>query len=48
METAWKKLKTNIISATEEAVGKRKIKNGKKQSKSWFCKEIKELAKEKR
>lgn len=47
VEGAWRKLKSNIITAAEEACGKRKVT--RKNNKSpWFTEEIKQLNKEKK
>ncbi|XP_045462690.1 craniofacial development protein 2-like [Harmonia axyridis] len=49
VETAWAKLRTNILEAAEEAFGKRTIKKGgKPNTKPWFKQEVKMLAEEKR
>ncbi|XP_056639351.1 craniofacial development protein 2-like [Diorhabda sublineata] len=49
VELARKRLSTNIRTAAEEALGKRKVKlNGKPNTKPWFTNEIKSLAEEKR
>lgn len=49
MQTAWKKLRLNIIGAAEEALGKRRInKSSKRRTKPWFKEEIKALSAEKR
>ena len=49
VETAWLKLKSNIIGAAEEALGRRH-RTGRRNSniKPWFTQEIKSLAKKKR
>lgn len=47
VETAWTKLHTSIIAAADEALSKRKVKQGG-QNKSWFTQEVKILAAEKR
>ena len=46
--TAWSKIKINIISAAEEAIGKRKVNVNAIANKPWFTPEIKTLAAEKR
>lgn len=47
MKKTWKKLKTNIITAAEEAYGKRRVT--RKNSKTpWFTEEVKKLSKEKK
>ncbi|KAJ4436358.1 hypothetical protein ANN_18990, partial [Periplaneta americana] len=50
VETAWKKIKDNIINAATEAIGKRKvnINNRKRFMKPWFNEEVKKLVTEKR
>ncbi|XP_045467858.1 craniofacial development protein 2-like [Harmonia axyridis] len=49
VESAWKKLRTNIITAAEEALGRRRTtSNGKRQTKPWFTEDVKTLAEEKR
>lgn len=49
METSWNKLRSNILEAAEEAMGKRKIyKSRKRNTKPWFTIEVKDLAAEKR
>lgn len=47
VETAWTKLHTSIIAAADEALSKRKVKQGG-QNKPWFTQEVKVLAAEKR
>jgi len=49
VQTAWKKLRLNIIGAAKEALGKRRInKSNKQKTKPWFKEEIKVLSAEKR
>ncbi|XP_050456668.1 craniofacial development protein 2-like [Cataglyphis hispanica] len=49
VEDGWKKIKSHMTMAAEEALGKRRInKNADTQHKTWFTKEAKQLAKEKR
>ncbi|XP_057671969.1 uncharacterized protein LOC130903737 [Diorhabda carinulata] len=49
VELAWKRLSTDIRTAAEEALGKRKVNlNGKPNTKPWFTHEIKSPAEEKR
>ncbi|XP_056629521.1 craniofacial development protein 2-like [Diorhabda sublineata] len=49
IETAWKKLKTNILQAAEEACGRRTIKKGgRTNTKPWFKQEVKPKRKENR
>lgn len=49
VETSWEKIKTNIIEAAEEAIGKRKCSSsGIRSNTPWFKEEIRTLAEEKR
>lgn len=49
IETAWTKLRTNILGAAEEALGRRIVrKGGRPNTKPWFKQEVKTLAEEKR
>lgn len=50
VDMAWQKLKTNILEATTEAIGKRvvNVTNAKRNIKPWFCDEVKKLAADKR
>lgn len=49
VETSWEKIKTDIIEATEEALGKRKCSySGRRSNTSWFKEEVRTLTEEKR
>ncbi|KAL3285860.1 hypothetical protein HHI36_000380, partial [Cryptolaemus montrouzieri] len=49
VEEGWQQIKTCITEAAAESVGERTINiNAKKNIKSWYCKEVKELADMKR
>lgn len=46
-EKAYHKITYNILGATEETIGKRRINVNAVNSKPWFTQEVKELATEK-
>lgn len=50
VESCWNKIKSCIVKAAEESIGKRKVNiNGTNNSKKpWFCHEIKELSQQKK
>lgn len=50
VESCWNKIKSCIVEAAEESIGKRKVNmNGTNNSKkSWFCQEVKELSQQKK
>ncbi|KMQ87351.1 rna-directed dna polymerase from mobile element jockey-like protein [Lasius niger] len=49
VKTSWQKIRTNIMGAAEEALGKRKSSsNGRRNNTPWFRKEVRTLAEKKR
>lgn len=49
IETAWEKIKTNILKSAEEALGKINRKSQQKQRRNipWYTEEVKEITREK-
>lgn len=49
VEDSWETIKTCILNAAEEAIGKRMVNiNARNNRKPWFCAEVKELSQQKK